>query len=107
MTTVKQSHKADISNMLNTFLQNNSTISNVRGRITGHFIINILKVLDGTLDNYIIFDNAGGKTFDIKTYNDSFVSIEQFEMFATVYAKQYVYAYKINGVETIVKKLPE
>ena len=96
-----------IAQMLRDFLVDDRIISNVGGRITGDFIIKLMKVNDESLDNYIIFDNAGGNAFDIRVYNESYINLEKFKADATIHLKPYVYAYKINGIETIVKPFPK
>ncbi len=96
-----------IAQMLRGFLVEDCTISNVGGRLTGEYIIKLMKILDESLDNYIIFDNAGGNAFEIRVFNESYGDLENFKRFGTVHLKPYVYAYKIDGKEVIVKPFPK
>ncbi len=93
-----------ISETLKEYLKENGTIVNY-GKFTGHDFIDLQCVLDGTLDNFVIYDNGGGKVFSIKTYHDGWGSLEKFEKNA-INDKPYTFMYRINGKETIVKQLP-
>lgn len=59
------------------------------------------QVLSGELDNFVIFDNAGGKPFTIWHSNKKAIEA------LVKSAKSYVCCYKINGKETILKDLPQ
>ena len=60
---------------------------------------NLMGVATGTLDNFIIFRNGGGKPFDILVVKkDEFMDlVNRF--------KGYSYAYKKDGVEVILRNL--
>ncbi len=90
------------------------------GNLKTNDLKNILSVLDETLDNFIIIDNAGGRKFHIwkkgsaTTKSDGtnvFDNIESLEKFLyndindTLPINHFTYAYKINGKEVILKKL--
>lgn len=86
------------------------------GRFTGQDFLNIQSILDETLDNFVIYDNGGGKPFSIRIYANHRIlvgpeeidnyTLKKFEAFA-VSDKPYTYMYKIDGKETIVKQLPK
>ncbi len=94
-----------ISETLKEYLKENGTIVSY-GKFTGHDFIDLQGVINGTLDNFVIFDNAGGKVFSIKTYHAGWGSLERFEQNA-INDKPYTFMFKINGKETIVKQLPK
>ena len=74
----------------------------------GSFTVNdfylLLRVISGNLDNYIVFNNSGGKPFDIieMETDDGF---KDFDSFLNRF-KNITFFYKRDGVETILKPLP-
>ena len=72
---------------------------------TGRFTVKdfrlLARALSGNLDNFIIFDNAGGKPFDIAQCDNS-KELAKLSKFL----QKYLYMQKINGKETIIRKLP-
>ena len=58
----------------------------------------LMGAVNGTLDNFIIFNNAGGKLFDIWPLTmDKKAMVESLE--------EYAFAYKIDGKEVVLKKM--
>lgn len=77
------------------------------GSFSGEEFNKILSVLNGTADNFMIFNNGGGKVFTIWFFNEvkkKESKIEDFEKFIET-QKGYVFMYKINGKETFIQKL--
>lgn len=90
-----------IKEALEQYLENPENIlSTPGGRFTAEDFKLLMSAVTGTLDNFIIFSNGGGKPFMIWKMNekDSYSLIK--------HLSRYTYMYKLNGVETIVKKLP-
>lgn len=60
----------------------------------------IMGILDETLDNFIVFDNRGGRPFHVW-------EIKPNDMKQTIdHMSSYIYMYKHDGIETIVSNLP-
>lgn len=77
------------------------------GTIYGSDINKIIRVINGTLNNFVIFDNAGGRTFHIWALEDmKGDTIAGFRKFINGRIKGYVYMYKLKGKETVVRELP-
>ena len=66
-------------------------------------ILKLLQILDGTLKNYVIIDNAGHTIFEIITINDDTVDSESW-ITKNPYFKDLAYAYNSNGTD-IIKSL--
>lgn len=81
------------------------TRENGGAEFTGKDYTNIARVLSGS-NNFIIFDNAGGKVFDIIFYSrEKFQKLDNFKKLITTDLKDYVFMYNINGNETVLKLL--
>ena len=92
-----------ISQHLKEYFERNELFAEV---IYGKTIIRILSIINGTADNFFIFNNAGGKRFDIWFMEDLKQNEKKFlKLIKSKQIFQYVYMYKINGKETIVKNL--
>ena len=97
-----------ISDKMKQFIESDATICGPRGNFTTEDFRNIQKVLSGKEDNFVIFNNSGGKIFDIWFHED----MNKRNKKATIkgfielinHIKPYVYAYKVNGEEVILKK---
>lgn len=71
------------------------------GTFTVKDMLNVMAVATGKLDNFIIFQNGGGKPFDI--FNVEPANFIEF----LEHIKGYTYAYKHNGVEVILTPLQQ
>lgn len=95
-----------ISELMQEYLDNDEMLSGPSSKFTGRDFNAIKKVVDETSDNFVVFNNSGGKLFEVWHHSDIFKDfpVENFEEWVHK-IKGYVYMYKINGKETILKKL--
>lgn len=74
---------------------------------------NLVKVINGTEEDFLVFDNAGGKKFDIMFDRtlpnekglDKLYKVEDFINNLLKEHKSWIYCYQINKIQTIVKPL--
>ena len=95
----EQKEKMSIKEHLEEFMSDEHNELCRGGCFSSRNFTHLIKALTGELDNFVVFDNAGGKAFDIVQHDegiDGFVK----DM------KLYVYMYKMNGKETILRNLP-
>ena len=85
------------------FLENDYTFCS-GGRITGHEMIKYMELYNGTIiEDFLIFDNAGGRPFDIQIFK----STDEWSIDAAIESlSKYVLMYRKDGKETIIKPLP-
>lgn len=95
-----------ISEHLKEYFSKNESYSN-GGKVLCKTIYYIFRVMNTALDDFVIFNNDGGKHFEIWTIDD--LKCKDAKHFLkTIKHKTffpYVYMYKINGKETIVRNL--
>lgn len=96
-----------ISQILQHHLDNDGQICGPGGSFSGKDYISIAKVLNESSDNYLIFDNAGGRRFMIWHFedmqkHDAKVTIDSFGKFIKD-MERYAFMYKLEGKETIIK----
>lgn len=96
-----------ISQIMKEYLDSDGKIVTNGGHYYGKNFNDLLSVINGTADNYLIFDNAGGKVFDIWIYDKKRFkgSLKGFEDFITRQIR-YAYMCRINGKETVFRMLP-
>jgi len=63
----------------------------------------IFDILQEKLTNFIVFENGGGRPFQIWKINEQ--DLKDIIRKKTMHA--HIYFYNINGVETIIKPLPK
>lgn len=103
--------KKTIAQTMKEFLDNNNKIVTVRGDFSGHDFNDILGILNETLDNFMVFNNAGGRAFHVWTFErlkdgSKDTTLKSFTEFVQKQSKEgYVYMHKINGKETIIREL--
>lgn len=104
---MKSTKQKPIAQHLQEWLDADQEISGPRSALYGRDVNRIMGVINGTLDNFVIFNNAGGRLFHIWSLEHELKNapIEEFEKFVNRQMK-YAYMYKINGKETIVRELP-
>jgi len=98
--------KKTIAQTLKEYLDNNHLITR-QGSFSGYEFNEILSVLDGTADNFMIFNNGGGRVFTIWFFENikkPQSTIKDFQKFIDT-QKGYVYMYKIEGKEHFVQAL--
>ena len=100
-----------IADHLRQYINNGDVLSGPGGKFTGEDFLHLEKILSGKLDNFVVFNNAGGKPFEVWSYDtmkknsSKKNTLKGFINFCNT-QKGYVYMQKINGKETILKKLP-
>lgn len=97
----------DIQKDLELFLNGtDSVLSSVGGRFTAKDFNNLREVLGGTKRNFLIFDNAGGKKFEIK-FQEKDTDKKGFEDFIKYCTKKHnwVYSYQLDGKQVIIRNL--
>ena len=96
-----------ISQHLKEYFERNKLYCNSGGCVSGKTILSIFSAMNETLDNFVIFNNAGGKHFEIWTAEN--LQTKDTKHFLKIIKHKsiypYVYMYKINGKETIIKNL--
>jgi len=98
-----------ISQIMNEWLAAERNICTARGSFTAADFRRMQGVLNETLSDFIIFNNAGGKTFEIWTKADlKRGSIQGVVDWVTEsYGRHGIYMYKIDGEEFIVNPIPK
>lgn len=96
--------KLTIADHISMFLDADRKLCGPGGYFTGNDFTAIAKILDGTADNYVVFNNGGGKYFTVWLHERMSGTVEGFKEFVES-QKAYVFMYKIEGVETILKPL--
>lgn len=104
MTADIVEERLTIADHLSMYLDADRQLSGPGGRFTGDDFTAIAKILDGTADNYVVFNNGGGKHFTVWLHERMSGTIEGFREFVES-QKAYVFMYKVEGVETILKPL--
>jgi len=105
MTADIVEERLTIADHIRMYLDGDRLLSGPGGRFSGHDFTAIAKVLDGTADNYVVFNNGGGKYYTVWLQERMRGgTIEGFREFVES-QKAYVFMYKIEGVETILKPL--
>lgn len=84
---------------LQKFLDNPAAIIVHHGRFTAKDLQDINKVLNGTSEDFLIFENAGGRTFFIWFNCVEFINHRLKEQ------KYRIYSYQIDGKQTILTPL--
>lgn len=96
-----------IAQIIKEYIDSDGPIVTCRGTFSGKDFNDLVSVLNGTADNFLIFDNAGGRPFHIWIYDKKRFkgTLNGFEQFII---KQigYVYMCKIKGKETVFRMLP-
>jgi hypothetical protein len=94
-----------ISQTLKEFIDADYPIVKPGGIFSGQDVSDIMSILSGEADNFVIFNNSGGRTFHIRFYEGcGYKSIQAFKDYIEV-DKKYIYMYKVEGIETIIKQL--
>jgi len=97
-----------IAEHLREYIESDSTLSGPGGIFNGRDFLAMEKVLSGKADNFIIFNNAGGRPFHIWSFSDlkgKGSTLAGFKKFAES-QRGLIYMQKIEGVETVFKNLP-
>lgn len=81
--------------------EQNRYISGPGGIFTAKDFKFLMGAFNETLDNFVIFENGGGKPFMIWEMKP-----KDLQLFVDSKSRQYMFAYKIKGKETILKPLP-
>jgi hypothetical protein len=91
-----------ISKMLLDYFQTHADqyFSGPSSAITNSELLLTHKILNNESVDFLIFDNAGGRRFEIWDLTNRENKNDFIELF-----KGYAYAYKIDGQETIIKPL--
>lgn len=75
---------------------------------------NLVKVLDETDENFLIFDNGGGKKFEIRfdqmgvdpdTGESTLFEVKKFIEHIVQEHRSWVYCYQLNKEQTIIRKI--
>lgn len=95
--------KPTIHVLLNMLFENPEfTYVKVGGSLDGPQLVVISKILNDTMkEDFLLFDNLGGKAFDIMVDGNLRNSTERFKDFLLKDRKHLILAYKIKGVEFI------
>lgn len=101
----------NIQENLKEYLSNPDAIIVNWGNFKAHEFNTINKVLNGTNEDFLIFDNRGGRMFDI-VFDREFeekgakVRYEVKNMIEAILKehKSWIYCYQLNGEQTILRK---
>lgn len=96
-----------IAEILKEYIDRDGRLCGPGGEMTGKDINLLMGALDGTLDNFCVFSNGGGRPFMI--WSAELIgskSIDSFSDFVEKEILEYQYMYKIRGKETVVRQLP-
>ncbi len=97
-----------IAEHIKKYMDNDGVISNPGGQFTGEDFLWMSQVFLGTADNFVIFDNAGGKPFTIWLLDKISIGTKKKDYLKFIDDKMaYVFMYKIDGVETVLRNLPK
>lgn len=101
----------NIAEKLQEFIDLDGQLSGPGGIFRGSDFKALQSVLDGTADNFVVFDNGGGRPFHVWVFaellsRDSGRTLDGFRKF-TDEMKPYVYMRKLEGKEEIFKNLPQ
>lgn len=106
----KHEYNMTIKDHVRQFIDEDNALSGLGGKFTGEDFMELEKILSGEADNFIIFNNRGGKAFDVWSHetmkkHSNKATLKGFIDFATS-QRSYIYMQKIEGKETIFKQLP-
>jgi hypothetical protein len=101
-----------IQQSLETFLSDPESTLARNGSFTADDFNRLRKVLNGTTEDFLIFDNGGGKKFDIMFDREYFNEdgqiqvhkIKNFILYLLREHRAWIYCYQLAGVQTILKK---
>jgi hypothetical protein len=97
-----------IQKMLENFLSiPENEICFASGKFTANDFNNLVEVLNSTDKDFVIFDNGGGKTFEI-WLNDSVGDTNKINKFVNYLLKNnkhWLYCYQINNEQTIIREI--
>jgi hypothetical protein len=99
-----------ITDHIRKFIDDDNTLAGPGGKFTGKDYIAIESILSGKADNFIVFNNGGGKMFEVWVFDtmkerNAKSTLKGFIEFAKS-QRGYIYMQKIKGKEEIFKNLP-
>lgn len=98
-----------IADKIKEYIAKDGLLSGPGGLFSGKDLCALLDVMSGKADNFIVFNNGGGRPFHVWIFDNirnKESTIEGFKEFAA-HVRGYTYMRKIEGKEEIFSELPE
>jgi len=96
-----------ISQILREYVESDNVLSGPQSKFSGKDFLSLSRAMDPKETNFIVFNNAGGKPFEVWFWDDMNRKNHTIKEFKSFIEKQkgYVYMYKLGKKETIVQEL--